>query len=553
MDNNLFSEIKPFFGCKENSKAKLTTEFYVAMTGAILVIPQAITFSSLAGLPPEYGIYSAIFTTFLAAMFGSSAMVSGPNTTSAILIGGAVLPLAGRGSSTYIEYVLLLTLMVGMIQLIIWLLRGGRYFQYFSPVVITAITTGVGSLIMLSALDGITGINTSAVDLFYQRLYLQIIGWSDLSNGYALLIGCITLLTGFISQRFLPRAYIIVSVVVGYLASILLHTNISQIETQVEFLGLLPFSLLPFSMPNIDFGNMAMLINLLDSAFIIALIGLAQSMVIIKDIKILKRELINDEKEIFAQAASNLFGAFFSSFASAGSFNRTNIALAMGASTPIAAMLSSVFVVFIILLLQPIMVTMPMPAMAAILFLVGAGMIKPEKLRACQRTRQDAILFWLTYLTLMFIGLKAGIGIAIFLSVIVFLIHANQLEISNTFPADFQVITIHGNFFYASLDQLLPHFEQRNSHLILCLDFVSYFDDVAAEYIQQEYILRAATLHHLLVVTQSQKHKDCLQRTAKDKGVKIFDNFGKARTALEVINVQRFLRLSKKKQGKPEV
>lgn len=541
--------MKPFCGCKD-IKSNLASDLYIALTGAILVIPQAITFSYLAGLPPEYGLYSAIFMTFFAAMFGCSPMVCGPNTTSAILIGGAVLPLAGRGSSTYIEYVLLLTFMVGVIQLLIWLLRGGRYFQYFSPIVITAITTGVGSLIMLSALDGITGINTTSVNLFYQRLYLQIVGWSDLGNVYALIIGSITLLTGWISKHFLPRAFIIISVVAGYLVSMLLHASIPQIETQVEFIGQLPFKLLPFSMPNIDFENMGMMMNLFDSALIIALIGLAQSMVIIKDIKIQKRQTINDEKEIFAQAASNLLGAFFSSFAGAGSFNRTNIALAMGANSPIAALMSSVFVILIILILQPIMVTMPMPAMAAILFLVGAGMIKPKKILAYHQTRQNAVLFWLTYLTLMFIGLKAGIGIAIFLSILVFLIHANQLEITDTKPADFQVITIHGNFFYASIDQLLPHFERRDSHLILCLDFVSYFDDVAAEYIQQEYILRTATQHHLFVVTHSVKHKECLQRTANNKGAKIFDNYGKARTALEVIKVQRFLRTN---QNKPKI
>ncbi len=547
MMNKLFSEMMPYNNFNL-STSELKTESYAALIGAVLVIPQAITFSYLAGLPPEYGLYSAIFLTFFAAIFGCSPMVGGPNTTSAILIGGAVLPLAGRGSPVYVEYVLLLTFMVGIIQLVIWLLRGGRYFQYFSPVVILAISTGVGTLIMLSALDGITGINTSSVDIFYQRLYLQIVGCFDLGNHYALLIGSLTLLTGWVAQRFFPRGYIILAIFVGYLVSLSIHTFVPQIETQVEFIGNLPFRLLPFSLPGIDFENMALMINLFNSALIIALIGLAQSMVIIKDIKIQKRQPINDEKEMFAQAASNFLGAFFSSFAGAGSFNRTNIALAMGANTPVATMLSSLFVVFIILLLQPILITMPMPAMAGILFLVGAGMIKLKKIRACQQTKQESILFWVTYLTVLFIGLKAGIGIAILLSIAVFLIHANQLEISDTHPADFQVITIHGNFFYASIDQLLPHFEQRDSNLILNLDFVSYFDDVAAEYIQQEYALRTAMGFHLLVVAPFERQKSCLLRTGEGNKPEIFESYAKARTALELINVNRFLGSQRKKQ-----
>jgi SulP family sulfate permease len=201
MIKTLFSEMRPFQGCSLSLNV-IKMEAYSALVGAFLVIPQAIIFSYLAGLPPEYGMYSAIFITFIAAMFGTSSMVARPNTAAAILIGAAVLPLAGRGSPLYIEYVLLLlTLMVGLIQLVIWLLRGGKYFQYFSPVVINAIGTGVGTLIVLSALDGVTGINTSSADYFYQKVLLLVYGWSELANNYILLIAGFTLITGWYSQK----------------------------------------------------------------------------------------------------------------------------------------------------------------------------------------------------------------------------------------------------------------------------------------------------------------------------------------------------------------
>jgi SulP family sulfate permease len=401
---------------------------------------------------------------------------------------------------------------------------------------------------MFSALDGITGINTSSVNFFYQRLYLLVTGWADLGNYYTLLIGGVTILTGWLTKASYPRAYLIFAIFTGYLASVLVHIVVPQLETQVEFIGTVPFSLFPFKVPNIDFENMGILMSLFDSALIIALIGLATSMVIIKDIKIQKKQQINNEKEVFAQAVSNLIGSFFSSFVGAGSFNRTNVALAMGAATPISAMLSSILVVMIILLLQPLLVEMPMPTMSAILFLVGAGMVKPKKLKESLRTKEDVVMFWLTYLVVMLIGLKAGIGIAILLSIVVFLLHANQLEITDIHPADFQVITIHGNFFYASIDQLLPHFEQRKGNLILNLDFVAYFDDTAAEYVQQEYALRAALGYHLLVVTPAQRHTRRLQRTGKNKKVEIFESYAKARTALEVISVNRFFNSQKKSE-----
>jgi MFS superfamily sulfate permease-like transporter len=192
---------------------------------------------------------------------------------------------------------------------------------------------------------------------------------------------------------------------------------------------------------------------------------------------------------------------------------------------------------------------MPMPAMSAILMLVGVGMIKPRKLRKNLRTKQDLVMFWLTYLVVMFIGLKMGIAVAILLSVVNFLLHANQLEITDTYPAYFQVLTIHGNFFYASIDQLLPHFDKREGNLILNLDFVAYFDDTAAEYIQQECVMRAGLGHHLLVVAPAARHKRCLQRIGESSKVKVFESYAKARTALEVISVNRFLNTQRGKEN----
>ena len=536
----ILSEVIPF-SAWDTKNLDLKTEIYSAVVGAILVVPQAITFAFLAGLPPEYGIYSAIFVTFFAAMFGASPMTGGPNTAVAILIGVSVLPFAGRGSPLYIEYVLLLTFMVGVVQLFIWLLRSGRYFQYFSPVVITGITTGVGVLIMISALDGLTGMKSTSVVFIYQKLQILFYGWHELGNGYATTIGLVTLIIGWISRYFWPRFFIIIALVTGYLTSLLIHSVVPQVLSEVEFLGYLPFQLLPLSRPPVDYAHLGMALDLIDAAISIALIGLAQTMVIIKDIKIQKKLVLNSEKEVFAQAFCNLLAPFFSSFAGAGSFNRTNVALSMGATTPLSAMLSSVFVVLVMLLLGPVMATMPLSAMSAILFLVGAGMIKPGKLRSYNRSTQDVVMLWITFFSVVLLGLKVGIAIAILLSVVYFLLHANQLEITNTRPADFQVVTIHGNCFFASIDQLLPHFAQRDSDLILNLEFVAYFDDAAAEFIQQENAERTRLGHSMLVIAPRTIHKACFQRVDIAQKVKLFDSFAKARTALHVSKLKTYL------------
>ena len=139
-------------------------EVVAGLVGALLVIPQAITFAYLAGVAPEYGLYCAVFVGFLASLFGNSPMMGGPNTAVAILLGVTVLPFAGRGSPLYTEFVLTLSLMVGLIQLCIWLLRGAAMFRYFSPAAIAGIKVGVGILLITSAVEGALGLSPLSVN-----------------------------------------------------------------------------------------------------------------------------------------------------------------------------------------------------------------------------------------------------------------------------------------------------------------------------------------------------------------------------------------------------
>ena len=136
------------------------------------MIPQAITFAYLAGVAPEYGLYCAVFVGFLASLFGNSPMVGGPNTAVSILLGVTVLPFAGRGSPLYTEFVLTLSLMVGLIQLCVWLLARRGNFPYSSPAAIAGIKVGVGVLLITSALEGALGLSPLSAQFFYEKFYI---------------------------------------------------------------------------------------------------------------------------------------------------------------------------------------------------------------------------------------------------------------------------------------------------------------------------------------------------------------------------------------------
>jgi SulP family sulfate permease len=127
------------------------------VTGALLAFPQAIALAALAGMPPEYGLYASIIPVILAAFWGSSWFaVSGPNTAMSMLLISAVAPLAAAGSSQFITIVLLLTLMTGIIQLAIGLMRLGRLLDFISTTVIAALSMAVAISMMVAVLpDGL--------------------------------------------------------------------------------------------------------------------------------------------------------------------------------------------------------------------------------------------------------------------------------------------------------------------------------------------------------------------------------------------------------------
>ena len=347
------------------------TEVFAGFVGAILVIPQGITFAYLAGLQPEYGLYGAIFVTLFTSFLGSSSMMSGPNTAVAILIGSAVLPLAGRGSPVYIDYVFILCLMVGLIQLLFWLVRGARIFQYLSPSAISGISAGAGFLIVMASLDSILNLSTFNTTFFYEKLYIIVSDAKDLISPYSLFIGVVTIAGGFIGRRYSHRYFLIVAVACGYLAGMLVSFIWPQPVTELEYLGRMPLQWLPLHVPTVNIEYLMTSIKLIPYALTIAFIGLAQSLVIVRELRMTTDQEIDLDKEVYAQGLANFLAPFFSTFAGSGSFNRSKANRSLGASTPLSGIVAAGFVLLLIALLGQLLTYMPRAAQAGTAVMVG--------------------------------------------------------------------------------------------------------------------------------------------------------------------------------------
>lgn len=486
MINKLFTEAAPSLSWLSKTD-RWRTEIFAGLVGAILVIPQGITFAYLAGLQPEYGLYCAIFVTLFCSMLGTSSMMSGPNTAVAILIGTAVLPLAGRGSPVYIDFVFLLCMMVGLIQLLFWLLRGGRIFQYLSPAAISGISAGAGFLIIMASLDSILDLSTFKTTFFYEKIFIIIDDARDLINPFSLAIGVTTIAAGYIGRRFSPRYFIIIAVTAGYLCGLLVAFIWPQPVTELEYLGRMPLQWLPFSVPTINMEYLMISASLIPYAITIAFIGLAQSLVIVRELKMETDQDINLDKEVYAQGMANFLAPFFSSFAGAGSFNRTRANQSLGARTPLSGIAAAGFVLILITFLGPILTYMPMAAMAGTLFIVGADMIKWRDIKHYAQVRSELVIYLLTFVCIMFFDLAAGVVVAVFLSVSVFLLRITQLELVQEKSDTGTTLKIKGALFYASVAHLTEKFQQHpGENMTVDLQYTTHIDQSAVDFFIRE-------------------------------------------------------------------
>lgn len=305
----LLREMLPDFAWRR--RVDLRRELYSGAAGALLVIPQAITFAYLTGVPPEYGLYCAIFVGFIASLLGNSVLVGGPNTAVSILIGLTVIPFAGRGSPLFIEFVFVLSLVVGLIQLFIWLLRGADLFRYFSPAAIIGIKVGVGVLLITSGLEGALGLSPLFTYFFYEKFYLAAASWNDVVNMSAVSTSAATVIAGLLLRKRWPRAYVVLALLIGSLVGAGIYGVLGPVDSQLELLGHLRVQALPFTLPNLGPPQLLFLEHTFLSAVAIAVLGLAQTLVIARDLKVTVDANVDLHKETFAQGVANALAPFF--------------------------------------------------------------------------------------------------------------------------------------------------------------------------------------------------------------------------------------------------
>ena len=187
------------------NRGSVRADLIAGLTGTIILVPQAVAYASIAGLPPEYGLYTAIVPVIVAALFGSSLhLVSGPTAALSIVIFATISPLAVPGSAAYIQLVLTLTFLCGVLMLVMGFARLGFLVNFISHSVVVGFTAGAAVLIATSQLKNFFGVSAAASASFIETLerFAQALPHANL---YVISVGVVTLLAGIGTRNYLPK------------------------------------------------------------------------------------------------------------------------------------------------------------------------------------------------------------------------------------------------------------------------------------------------------------------------------------------------------------
>ncbi len=414
---------------KDDLRADLTA----GLTGAIVVLPQGVAFATIAGMPPEYGLYAGMIPAIIAALFGSSRLlVSGPTTAASIVMLSALSSFAAPGTTDYVMLALTLTFMVGAIELALGLARMGALVNFISHSVIVGFTAGAAILIAAKQLKNFFGIEIARGGHLHDILN-QFMEQMPNINPWVTSVALITLLSGIAVKRWYPRLpYMIIAMVVGSLAAVVLNLIAGVDVTQIKTVGALPRTLPPLSAPNL---SMETIKNLSTSALAVSLFALTEAVSIGRSLAAKTGSRIDGNQEFIGQGLSNILGSFFSGYVATGSFNRSGLNYQAGARTPLAAVFAGVLLMGVVLLVAPLAAYLPNAAMAAILFLVAWGLIDfKEIFRILKVSRTETSILAVTFLGALFLELELAIFAGVLLSLVLYLERVSHPRITTRTP-----------------------------------------------------------------------------------------------------------------------
>ncbi len=402
----------------------LTRDAVAGLTLWALVVPEAMAYAAIAGVPAQFGLYAVPLAVLAYAWLGTSTrLFVGPSSTICALTATVVAPLAAAGGDEYVLLTAVLSLIVGVTFIALGLLRMGFLSRLFAEPVLDGFIVGLGLYIAVGQLPKLAGLEKPEGNTVQQvgGLLREAGSW-DLAS---VLLGVGALATLFVLHRVAPKVPAALVVVV---VSILLVPALSLDERGVAVVGEIPagFAFVSWSGLTLDH-----VIALVPGALTVVIVGFAESLAVVKAYAAKDGTTVDANRELLAYGAASIGSGVLQGFPPAGSLSKSAAAETSGAKSPLSFVTTAALVVLTILFLTGVFATLPEPVLGAIVIHAVAGMIQP---RSIWRLRQIRVPdFWLAlsaFLGVVLIDVTAGIVIGLVLSLVLLLQRLGQPHVA---------------------------------------------------------------------------------------------------------------------------
>jgi len=431
--NDLMQGVLKLVFTSRYGKTLLLRDFNAAIIVTLMLIPQSLAYALVAGLPPEAGLYASILPLIAYALFGTSAALAvGPVAIVSLLTANTLMPMATLGSPEYVQLALLLATLVGFFYLIMGVFRLGFITQLLSYPVMKGFITASSLLIIVGQIKPLTGISMVRGNLF-ERLhsldFTTLHGLSALMGGLALVIlfwvrskggaALFQALFGAYSatlRRLLPMLLILIAALVT--------AGFGLQDQGMATVGKLPQGLPSLSLPSFDWSLIAQLAL---PAFIITMIGMAESIAVAQTLGAVKRQRVNPNRELLGLGAANIAAGFSGGFPVTGGMARSVVNADAGAETPLAGAMTAVLLSLGILFLTPWLSYIPIPVLAATIIVAVSQLLEfPSMLKLLGMNRIDGLISWLTAALVLFWEVEAGLLVGVAASIVWLLANHRQ-------------------------------------------------------------------------------------------------------------------------------
>lgn len=486
---------------KGYKKSDFFGDLPAGITVGIILIPQGMAYAMIAGLPPVYGLYAAIFPQIVYAFLGTSRQLSvGPVAMDSLLVASSLSIISVLGSDQYIVLAIALALIMGVIQLLMGAFRLGFLVNFLSKPVISGFTSAAALIIAFNQMKNLLGIDVGRSNKFHELVFdlvskINTVHMITFAMGVSGII-VIKLLSAYLKK--IPGALL---VVVG---GVLVTKYLSLDGLGVAIVGEIPGGLPTFNVPNISVGELR---QLLPAAVTLSLIAFMEAISVAKSVEAKHSYKIRPNQELIALGFSNIIGSLFLSYPTTGGFSRTAVNDKAGAKTGISSLIAAAIIALTLLFFTSVFYFLPKAILAAIIVSAVMGLIDYKyPLRLWRNRKEEFCLLIFTFIITLFVGISEGIisGVVLSLLLLIYRTTKPHIAVLGNFPKsslyknvkrfpmaieredilivrfDSQLYFANANYFRENIFKLITAKGPNLKLLVLCVEGISFIDSSAA-------------------------------------------------------------------------